>query len=181
MSRILSFLFLFALISFLLISCSQDATGPTVYERIVIDTYGPFGTGDPKTDLVLYDDIGTPQVTDDDAGPGQIDTYASGKSLSPGTYYIKVYNKDRDETSISGYVVRVLSLDINIAIPDPELPLPDLVTPDPYEDDDNAPGNIPTNPVDIFLGNSNWVNRYLGSTNPVVDPVDDDWLKLVLP
>jgi len=181
MSRILSFVFLFALISFLLISCSQDATGPTVYERIVIDSYPPPGAGDPETDLVLYNKDGDPLATAVHSltEGARIDTHAEVVSLSSGTsYYIKVHNTDRDWFGY--YAVRVLSLAVGETPPVVDVAT-NLEHPDPAEDDDNAPGNIPTDPVDISLGNSNWVSRYLGEYDPAPDYIDDDWLKLVLP
>ena len=44
-----------------------------------------------------------------------------------------------------------------------------------YEPDDNAPKNIPTDPVELSFGNDDPLNRYLGFQDPP-DPVDDDWL-----
>ena len=98
-------------------------------------------------------------------------------SLSSGTYYIKVYNVNQNKTD--AYVVRALSLSKGASLPAEDLP-PWMNEPDSYEPDDNAPGNIPTNPVDITLGNLNWVNRFIGILSPL-SFIDDDWLKLVLP
>ncbi len=181
MHRMSLYLFIFVLVSFLVLSCSPEVTGPVIYERIVIDSYPPSGAGDPETDLILYDETGTELGSGDHTTVGgRIDTYAEGLSLSSGTYYIKVYNKNTTLTSIGYYAVRVLSLTVVDSVPDPDIAT-DLVHPDLYEDDDNAPGNIPTDPVDISLGNSNWVSRYLGEYDPDNDPDDDDWLRLVLP
>ncbi len=156
------------------------------YERIVIDSYPPKGTGDPETDLILYDQDGIELARDDDSGPGQIDTEQLGLSLSPGTYYIKVYNKDR--TYLGPYVVRLLSLTLREELPplvQPDMNMYDLIDPaDPglgsYEPDDYAPNNIPDDPADLSLGKDNPLNRYLGFLDPV-DFVDDDWLMFVLP
>jgi len=176
MHKTLLYLFIFVLASFLVLSCSPEATGPVVYDRIVIDSYKTDISGDPETDLILFDETGTELGKDESPGPGRIDTEALGLSLSSGTYYIKVYNVNQNKTD--AYVVRALSLSNGASLPPPELPLA-MNEPDPYEDDDSAPGNIPTNPADISLGNSNWINRYLGYIPP--DPNDVDWLKLVLP
>lgn len=173
MRKTLLYLFILLLVSFLVLSCSPEATGPVVYDRIVIDSYRTNISGDPETDLALYDEWGTELARDETAGPGRIDLVLT---LSSGTYYVKVY--DKNNTAIAPYVVRALSLSIVASLPAPELPLV-INEPDPYEPDDSAPGNIPTNPADISLGNSNWINRYLGYIPP--DPNDVDWLKLVLP
>jgi hypothetical protein len=175
MNRTLSFLFLFALISFLLLSCSRDASGPTGYERIVIDSYKSASyVGDPEIDLFLYDDSGNELAKDDYNGAGSIDTHTEGLVLDPGVYYIKV---DDTYAAYTGpYALRVLSLAVGDSLPAAEDPnsIPDDSG---NESDDSAPGNIPDNPVDIPLGNSNWVNRYLDSATGDVA----DWFKLVLP
>ena len=174
MRKTLLYLFIFVLASFLVLSCSPEATGPVVYDRIVIDSYKSASyVGDPANDLFLYDETGLELARDDDNGAGSIDTYALGLSLSPGTYYIKV---DDTFSSYTGpYAIRVLPLAIGESLPTAEDP--DAIVADAYEPDDTAPGNVPTNPADISLGNSNWLNRYLDSASGDVS----DWLKLVLP
>jgi hypothetical protein len=163
--------------------------GGDVYERIVIDSYGSLSWGDVRTDLSLYDEKGEILATADDAGPGRIDIDTSdlGWGLGPGTYYVKVYNKDRDY--LGPYALRVLNLASGVELPSPD-PLEsindrDLIDPqDPdsvsYEPDDELVNNVPTNPAPITLGNDNPLNRYLGFLDPV-SYEDDDWIVFELP
>lgn len=169
-----------ALAALVFSSCPLESDGPETYERIVIDTYGLFG-GYPQTDVDLYDETGTLLGSDTAAAfePGRIDTDELGINLSSGTYYIKVY--DNDQTEINPYAVRALSLAVGETLPGAVAPPGGINSTDtPYEPDDAATGNIPTDPVEITLGNNLYLNRYLGDST-VPDPIDDDWLKLVLP
>lgn len=158
--------------------------GGNTYERIVIDTYkSALYVGPPATDLILYDENGLELARDEGTGPGRIDTYELSLGLSPGTYYLKVYNKDRGY--FGPYAVRLLLLASDEDLPKPVIPgiINDLDL-DPnngsYEPDDNVLNKIPTNPAELSLGNDNPLNRYLGFQDPP-NPLDDDWLKFVLP
>lgn len=168
-----------ALAALLFLSCPVDSNGPEIYERIVIDTYGVLGVT-PETDVDLYGETGTLLGSNEASSsvPGQIDTYNEGIPMSSGTYYIKVYDNGR--TDINPYAIRVLSLSVGESLPPSFDPGSFNSSDSPYESDDDAPGNIPTNAAKIPLGNTNYLNRYLGSSSPV-NYVDDDWLKLELP
>lgn len=146
------------------------------YERIVIDTYKAWLGGAPDTDLILYDETGKELGRDEPigGGPGRIDTDDPSISpLSSGIYYIRVY--DKDSGYVGPYAVRALSLAAEEALPDPVVPGSFNTSDFPYESDDAVTGNVPTNPVEIPLGNDNYLNRYL------YPGTESDWLILELP
>jgi hypothetical protein len=163
-----------ALAALALLSCPLGTSGPTTYERIVIDTYNVL-YGAPDTDLILYNESGTELVRDEPVGtePGRLDTEELAITLESGTYYIRVY--DKDDTYVGPYAIRALSLSMGEELPG-ALDPGSANNPDSYEPDDNEdPANVPTDPVDLPLGNDNYRNRYL-------DPgTESDWLVLVLP
>ena len=188
--------FKFIYIVFLLamiLSCSTGSDGdggPIVYERIVIDTYGWLAGADSFTYLDLFDASGDTDADDPWSGDDTADAIASDDNgnpnpthtncaridytggLSSGTYYIRV----RLEASGSAepYVIRVLSLSVGEAVPAYIYPGSSNASDTPYEPDDNPQsGGVPTNSNPIQLGNSNYLNRYLATS-------DVDWIELVL-
>jgi hypothetical protein len=157
----------------LLLSCKPEI----VYDQIVIDTFSPTGgSTDCDTFLTLTDAQGKVLATDDD-GNSDISTgegYSRinyQKSLTSGTYYIKV---EKDSTDGGGYYgVRVLDYfpaDAYTALTPWWEP-----TPDGDDNVDVDAGGVPTNPWDIAMGNAEAISRAI---NP---DTDVDWFKLVLP
>jgi len=151
------------------------APEPTFYPRILIETYKPrVGAPVPLTRLYLYDSGGTLLDFNDRSALGADDTtrldYTGG--LNSGTYYIKVTG---DGSAPHYYAVRALSLSLGETPPAYDYPGGENLTEDDTDGDDTDTGNVPDNPVDISLGNTNWLNRAI---NP---PSDIDWLRLVLP
>jgi hypothetical protein len=158
-------------------SCPSE---PMVYARILIETF-PFDSAAASTDtiLTLYDSSGTELATETnnvttppEHDPSARIDYQSG--LDPGVYFIRVSGVGA--TGTGPYVIRAVSLEVGDSIPGysyPGTPGDDSG----FENDDNAPGNIPTSPVDLGLGNANQKNRYLDTLGGDVA----DWLRLELP
>ena len=119
MTKRLMVWFVIVLSSLLLLSC-PTSTGPTIYERIVIDIYPPVPAGEPDTEIALFDKDGSTELAKDESGspgpPGLIDTEVGGLSLSSGTYFIKVYHEN-PAGGLQPYVVRAISLALGVAIP----------------------------------------------------------------
>lgn len=168
-----------------------------IYDRIVIETFSPTGSGDHLTwtNIALFDSSGDPSPgtpyddTDalaDDAFSNsehmwyaRIDTDVDmgGAGLAPGTYYIKVrgYSADGLSSAYTGpYGIRVVT--------DPAAAYSDFGAANPssspwddsYEDDGDLTGGIPDNPLGIELGvREDWHNRALSDS-------DIDWFILTI-
>ena len=145
------------------LACSQ-ATGPTVYEKIVVHAYEPLEVmGDPTIDVKLMYDETNEVPGDEDPDPRRVEM----SDLPSGAYYIQVTS---GAVGDQAYALRALSP----AGADPSPNFPEVInnSDSPYETDDSD-----INRNAISLGNNNYVNRYLD-----VDDSDTvDWLKLVLP
>jgi hypothetical protein len=180
-----------------IVGCPDPGTTPTVYERIVIDTYSPNNSLTADTYIDLFDASGDPDADDpwsgDDTGdaiayddngnPDWPGTYARidyTGGLASGTYYIRV--RGAADTVDDYYTIRVLSLKISDSLPLYDFPGSVGLKYDDYEPDDSPKsGGIPTNPVPIAIGNTNWINRALDyDTGPPAEG-DIDWFELVLP
>lgn len=182
MSRKIGFAAVLLVVIIFLSSCPQPTTsGPTTYERIVIETY-PWDTGKSPTNttLRLFDSTGTELAFNEDIGAGNVASridYTTG--LESGTYYIKITS---DAGNSGTYVIRALYLTLTDALPDYEYPKVEVAEPWP-DGDDLSTGNIPEAPKIISLGSLKYLNRNL-TTNTVFPPPlpgDVDWCKLVLP
>ena len=184
-----------------LVSCPSPQ-GPSVYERIVIDTFSPGFGFTPDTFIDLFDANGDPDTDDPWTGidTGQVIAWDDNGStewvnmaridytggMMSGTYYIRV--RGNVEAFDEYYAIRVLSLNVGDSLPDypifsdPLTYLPLAAKPDAYDtpviDDNPTQGGIPTNPASIGLGTSNSLSRsfYRDGVNP-----DIDWFVLVLP
>ena len=168
-------------------------TTPTVYERLVIDTYSPNGSNTANTFIDLFGEAGdtdTQEPWDQTGGsPAAIASADDGNpdypfmaridhtgGLPSGTYYIRV----RGNTALVDdfYAIRVLAPALGADLPDYQFPGLDS-KPDFYEpDDEPRSGGVPSDPVSILLGNDNALSRSLD-----YDLVqgDIDWFILELP
>ena len=160
---------LFLLLPLLFFGCKTES----FYPQIVIDTVTDFPAhNENDTYIILYDASGNLIAEDDDSNPDQTNhkgcsriNYTGG--LSSGTYYIKVNNPTA--TGNPNYGIRVLDYDPGASLPS----ITGANENDGYSDD-NAVGNVPTNPVPIYLDDV--LSR---SIFPLIDDVD--WFVLVLP
>jgi hypothetical protein len=172
-----------------------DDTGvtPTVYERIIIDTYSPNRDFTAQTYIDLFDANGDPDDDDPWTGDDTKEAIASADNgsnpdypgtysridytggLSSGTYYIRVRGATR--TVEDFYAIRVLSLQIGEPIPDYIYPGANFALPDALEEDDKPVlGGVPLAPPAIALNDTGGLSRYLDGAKD-----DVDWFKLVLP
>jgi len=170
--------------------------GPTLYDRIVIDTHSPNGSFTTDTYIDLFDSEGDPDADDpwtgddtadaiafnDDGNPefpnmARID-YTGG--LPPGTYYIRV--RGAKEIVDEYYAIRVLSLNPGDTLPDYDFSQPLAEKPDVYEaapgDDEPKSGGVPSNPVSIEIGAT--ISRSI-DYDYATQEGDIDWFVLVLP
>ena len=139
--------------------------------RLVVDTYPPIdGLDETDTTLELYSGDMTLLAADDDGGDGLSARIDLSPQPEPGTYYIKVYSST---SNIGPYVIRALDLDQGQALPSYDYP--GVIDDDTDNEDDSLlSGGVPVYPVDIDLGPTNRLNRYLGLGDDV------DWLRLEL-
>lgn len=177
------------------LALSACRVSPTVYPRIIIDTYN--ATGGPSsvpTFISLFADTGdptldvSPSLWNDDVDPYTVDAppisiaenragnpteptfaridYTAG--LQAGTYYIRV--RAAASWGNGPYAIRVL------VAPDEDYTswrFAVLNNPDPYEPDDPPQsGGVPSDPEPIAIGER--LNRYLTAG-------DVDWFVLTLP
>lgn len=177
-----------------LVSCPSPQ-GPSVYERIVIDTFSPGFGFTPDTFIDLFDANGDPDTDDPWTGidTGQVIAWDDNGStewvnmaridytggMMSGTYYIRV--RGNVEAFDEYYAIRVLSLNVGDSLPaDPSVAL--AAKPDAFErDDDPQSDGVPTNPVPIGLGNANALSRSLDYDLGPPAEGDIDWFVLVLP
>ncbi len=163
---------LLVLLLLALLSCPNQGSSSTVYDRIVIDTFYPTTPGNwLDTQLTLIDSGGNTLAFNDDGNPDQGTHIEYSRidqaGLSAGTYYIKVNSLTGG--TIGFYAIRVLDSILNT--------FPDLgsTTNEAIDSDDGVDGNgVPTNPVSIAL--EQVISREL-----VAIIGDADWFKLVLP
>ena len=162
-------------------SCPQPAdSGPTTYQRIVIETY-PWKNGVSPTDttLSLFDSTGTELGFNEDIGAGNVASRIDVANLNSGVYYIEIYSYSGNH---GPYVIRALSLKTGDALPAYEYP--GAFAAEPWPDgDDISTNNIPGTPKPISLGRLNYLNRNLNKndTYPPSLAGDIDWCELVLP
>lgn len=177
-----------------LAACSPGPS-PTVYPRIVIDTYkptGPIGVGVVDNFLTLFGPAGDTTAGFDDAPPSSLAQNDNGNpifsnyaridysgGLTSGTYYIRVRGSDSGQAGY--YALRVVTSVDSAIDQDAQYPpaedwfFPSNEDDSGYETDDDPTSlssGVPTNPVDISIGEK--VNRSLTAG-------DVDWLRLVLP
>jgi hypothetical protein len=180
-------------LGFVMLGCSDPGNTPTVYERIVIDTYSPDMSATCDTYIDLFDVNGDPDADDPWTGDDTVDAIAFDDSsntdwpgtysridyaggLVSGTYYIRV--RGAEVTVDDFYVIRVLSLKMGDPLPGYDYPGSFSASPDNEESDDSPQsGGVPTNPVIIELGNTNRVNRSIDFDGSG----DVDWFELLLP
>ena len=134
----------------------DDENASRFYD-IVIETYSP---KDPDTEvdaaLTLFSSEGTMLVSDE--------TVIHYYSNSPdNTLYILVSNADDP----GPYALSVRTSNIELK------EFPNIVSPDPFEPDDDHSGNIPANP--LVLNTNNFCNRFAENES------DLDWFEIYLP
>ena len=182
----------------LLFACpSSTGVDPTVYERLVIDTFHGPGWNWVDTYLDLFGSAGDPDA-DNPWTPGSESgqTIASNDNgntdvgqtfmsridvagLTAGTYYIRV--RGNLEATEGTYAIRVLPLGALDSLPAYDYPSSEAGMPDAYEPDDDSNASwVMLTPVSIQPGNTNWRNRSIDYTSRG-NVGDVDWFKLVLP
>jgi hypothetical protein len=152
----------------LLAACGGE-NSPTLYDRIVIESFRPQEFGATiDTYLELRDQDGTEIASDENGLNFALIDYQGG--LSAGLYYIRVSSST---DSIGEYAVRVITEDETMVPYPPFFSVPS----DDYEADDPSSDSFPLDgdPVVITLGSDNRVGRRLDAAGDV------DWLKLSLP
>jgi len=131
-----------------------------------VDTFPPTGSETTSTEVYLYDSLGALVFPDTSSYIGNY-AYLVENGLSDGTYYIKVEGASPVQSGPYGISARLVGMSYDVfgsALSDNGA--------DIYENDDNAPGNIPTSPATIFIYTP--LNRYLAAAEP-------DWHEIVLP
>jgi hypothetical protein len=170
----------------LILACLlPTACAPTVYNRLIIDTYKPTGGGSlgtTDTFLSLFDasgEAGLPLAEDDNGNPTYVSAaridYTPPVGITSGTVLyvrVKATTSDGDDP----YAIRLVT-----SVPDPDsynlswffAAAADADDDLAYEPDDATTGGVPDAPVSLTVDQK--YNRFLSGTGDV------DWFQLVLP